>query len=833
MPQAELKKLGVVVSIMLALLLCGASALVCLGAYYVRYGGYLSCVRALRLARKEWAGVEMAKLGARPSAAFSLRTQLDYLQFNLPWLRRHSRVDTIEWFTGELRASVDGVRELSRGRDPFANRRGAFLRSHYADVDSSAQPYSLYVPEDYNPRRPMPLVVSLHGHGWYEPFQGHPAPAMSGAIVLSPHGRGSTDYMYLGERDVLSAIGNVRAHYAIDPNRIYVRGSSMGGTGCWTLAVHYPDLFAAIAPICGNANHRVWRARWGWNPEVDGPMLDLCEFLEDTVSPVTLAENLLHVPSFCVHGDLDDVVPVEHSRSMTERLRSASCPVRYAEVPGLGHGGFPTDVMEEQLAWVGSRVKNPRPRRVRYKTGWLKYAGAYWVRIERFARYLRFARIEAELAAKSRVVVSTENVARFSLLRRQMPIHAADGMVVEIDGQVVQLGKAKGWTLSFERQGTQASWRPAGPSPRRGKRAALEGPVEDVFASRFLIVYGTTARDSWERRIVREEAEHFVQEWQKRYTSKCRIKPDHAVTRKEAEQFNLVLYGRPEANRLTAELMPSLPIQIVGNRATVGDRAFEGTNVGVKFCYPNPWNTDRYVAVFAGTTWQAQYQVNGRFGNWFDWGTYDNRNWFDFGVFDNRTRGPDTFLCVGFFDQDWQFDRSTMWVGAEGKRQQVRPRRLPAEREAGRGTEVHLSDLFPAARSQDKGCVGFDCSMRGPPTRAGTVVFEKGLGVRAPCWIEFDTKGEFGTFLATAGIDYEGRKPREARIAAEAIRFVVYGDGVRLAESPTLTHAQPSHEFRVEISGVRELRLTTEAASGSRWLFGGASWGNARVVRER
>jgi len=38
--------------------------------------------------------------------------------------------------------------------------------------------------------------------------------------------------------------------YSVDPNRIYIIGYSMGGTGTWEMILRNPDLFAAAVPIC-------------------------------------------------------------------------------------------------------------------------------------------------------------------------------------------------------------------------------------------------------------------------------------------------------------------------------------------------------------------------------------------------------------------------------------------------------------------------------------------------------------------------------------------------------------------------------------------------------
>jgi dipeptidyl aminopeptidase/acylaminoacyl peptidase len=45
----------------------------------------------------------------------------------------------------------------------------------------------------------------------------------------------------------------------------------------------------------------------------------------------------IHIPVLLLHGDRDDIVPVEHSRRMERALRRAGRDVRYVEAPGEGH----------------------------------------------------------------------------------------------------------------------------------------------------------------------------------------------------------------------------------------------------------------------------------------------------------------------------------------------------------------------------------------------------------------------------------------------------------------------------------------------------------------
>lgn len=39
--------------------------------------------------------------------------------------------------------------------------------------------------------------------------------------------------------------------YNVDPARVSLTGQSAGGVGAWMYAIHAPEIWAAIVPICG------------------------------------------------------------------------------------------------------------------------------------------------------------------------------------------------------------------------------------------------------------------------------------------------------------------------------------------------------------------------------------------------------------------------------------------------------------------------------------------------------------------------------------------------------------------------------------------------------
>lgn len=178
-------------------------------------------------------------------------------------------------------------------------------------------PYLLYFPESYgSDERLWPLLVHLHGGGGrgsdlsalehYPMVQRLEKEPDFPFVVVSPQCPWG-DVELGGETwsehaDVVAAlIQDLIDRYAIDPDRVYLIGHSMGGYGTWYIAHRYPRLFAAIAPMCGPAV--IW---WAYR-----------------------ARN---IPTWVWHGALDDAVPVSESEKMVAFLRELGADVRFTRI---------------------------------------------------------------------------------------------------------------------------------------------------------------------------------------------------------------------------------------------------------------------------------------------------------------------------------------------------------------------------------------------------------------------------------------------------------------------------------------------------------------------
>ena len=97
----------------------------------------------------------------------------------------------------------------------------------------------------------------------------------------------------------------------VDTGRIYLTGLSMGGYGTWALAQRCPNMFAAIAPICG-----------GTEP-----------------SPDKLAA-IKHLPTWVFHGANDTAVPLAQSADAVSVLNNLGANVKFTVYPELEHDSW-------------------------------------------------------------------------------------------------------------------------------------------------------------------------------------------------------------------------------------------------------------------------------------------------------------------------------------------------------------------------------------------------------------------------------------------------------------------------------------------------------------
>ena len=192
--------------------------------------------------------------------------------------------------------------------------------------------FSLYVPEQWDGRTPMALVVALHGgsgHGrdflwaWLREARAR------GVLLVAPTSRDRT-WSIMGREDVdaeplRATVESVAARYPVDRGRVLLTGMSDGATYALPCGLRGGMPFTHLAPTCG------------------------------VLHPALLVSgDLAHArerPIYLVHGALDWMFPVQTARMAREALTAVGARLVYREIADLSHT-YPRDEHARILDWL-------------------------------------------------------------------------------------------------------------------------------------------------------------------------------------------------------------------------------------------------------------------------------------------------------------------------------------------------------------------------------------------------------------------------------------------------------------------------------------------------
>ena len=186
--------------------------------------------------------------------------------------------------------------------------------------------YLLYLPADYGrTEKRWPLILFLHGAGErgsnIDLVKRHGPPKIlaeggdfppecpAGRFIVASPQCPRRGWWPAQNEFLVALLDHLLGKYAIDPDRVYLTGLSMGGYGTWSLATEHPDRFAAIAIICG-----------GGDP--------------------ARAARLKGIPAWVFHGARDKTVPLKQSQAMVDALRRCGGNVKLTVYPKAGHDSW-------------------------------------------------------------------------------------------------------------------------------------------------------------------------------------------------------------------------------------------------------------------------------------------------------------------------------------------------------------------------------------------------------------------------------------------------------------------------------------------------------------
>lgn len=490
----------------------------------------------------------------------------------------------------EVARMWSALEALGAEADPYAGMAGTFEAAYLSNVDGTAQPFTLCIPRGYSKQNVYPLLVFLHGAARTHEPDGEwwscraDAAYEDTTIGVSVMGRGQwSGYCNLGEDDVLQVIAWVKSHYAIDPDRVYLFGVSMGGMGTWRVAGHHPDLFAACMVDCGN-------------PSWDG------------------LANLVNLPMYVNHGDQDQLVPVAGARLGVDLMQTAGCPVVYSEYPGVDHAVNVLASREGYMMRLAAHRRVTDPAHIHISAVHPEYASMYWGTIVRWDDPHQPAALDAQVLPGNVVSVSFANVAQALLTPPSRHLTANSDIVWMIQGRRITTPQRLDGAYDIRIEGTAVSVKAHSEEPPPKMRAYSPGSFMELYRGEpLLIVYGTRAKDSALAQAIRDMAGQMARrvdpENGRIEFGGIRVIADTSEGKALPGSNNLFLIGGPQENSVTARLMQRLPIrEEEGALAVFGGERIPLKGRGYGFAHPNPESPGRLVFVFASSD-PAFYKV--------------------------------------------------------------------------------------------------------------------------------------------------------------------------------------------------------------------------------
>jgi predicted esterase len=328
-------------------------------------------------------------------------------------------------------ADVETVEAILKNGHDYTIQPVGLQPSVPLHVRGRAFRYGLHVPLSYQPATSYALVICLHGAGftgdaYLERWQTR---LDDGYIVACPTLPQGNWWTREAADVVLATLREVESRYHIDLNRIFLTGMSNGGIGVYLIGSHYAPMFAGLAPMASG--------------------------LDDVLLP--FLENLRQTPIYLIHGTLDQVMPVQLSRTIAQELTRLGYPFTYREHdrthPVAGGHYFPREELPDLVAWFGTHRRNPFPKRltvVRDATHLFPFG---WVRIDATDRIAAFsdnlvdrrddaiknrvyATLDAEIVGPNRIEIRTQRVKRYSLFLNQGLIDLSKPITVVTNGRI-------------------------------------------------------------------------------------------------------------------------------------------------------------------------------------------------------------------------------------------------------------------------------------------------------------------------------------------------------------------------------------------------------------
>jgi hypothetical protein len=577
---------------------------------------------------------------------------------------------SVKWALATLDAGLARAKEAEGGKPVWRDAPGKWVvRAYRSHIDNSIQPYAVLLPHDYgaDPKKKWRLDVVLHGRDGslteskFIATHAGAAPKDLGYVQLEVYGRGNNAYRWAGETDVFEALqvlqiqeGTALAAVGrIAPERIVLRGFSMGGAGTWHIGLHHPTRFAVIGPGAGFTTTHGYIANL---PKELPEHQEKCLRIYDAY---LYAENAFNVPVIAYSGEKD--AQKKAADNIENALKTFKEPhvFKHVVAPGLEHAQ-PKEwqvKLEEEYKKHADKGRTAARERVRFVTYTPKYGHAGWIEVQALEKQYERATVDAVPGAKADTI-QTSNVRRFRVWwsgagDRELPHDFT------IDGQEFKQLKpvhSGGCLISHNLHGAEFEKRDGRwvrvsldlfpEVPKAGKNNQLCGPIDSAFTYKFVTVPPTD--DGFSTAAHKQ----FAAIWDRYFRGALPTATAEVAGNDKAA--NLVLFGTPKTNPLIARALPKLPIKWTAEKLTVNGVEYDAKTHLPVLIYPNPLNPSKYIVLNSGHTF-GEADLKGtnallypRLGDW--------------AVIKPAPTAKDPaayeVVAAGLFDENWQFPKT-------------------------------------------------------------------------------------------------------------------------------------------------------------------------------
>lgn len=486
-----------------------------------------------------------------------------------------------------------------------------YRRTRISDVDGSVQYYAVVPPQAVAPGEQYGLVLSLHGASVEAGGQAGAYSKKDWTYIVAPTNRRpfGFDWEEWGRLDAVEALDHAMAAYPVDPTRVHLTGHSMGGHGSWHVGAHFAHRFGMIGPSAGWIDFE----SYGGPPHPTGP-----------VGRARAASQTLHYLDdfarssvFVIHGDLDDVVPISHAKTMVTALTPVAAELELHEEP-TGRHWWDLDPNEEgadcvdwepMFAKMATRTVDAVPLDFR----WVE--ASPWINAHR-----SFVTVRSELDPMQDFVV--ESVSSGG----DVVVTTTNVRALVLDGDALVAAGVTNAVVDGAAHPVVAGPMPLGPAG--GKTEQVHGPLNQVFQRPFCLVYEGDG-------AYRQYASYLASWWAVVGNGHACALPRAQLTDALRSERNLVYLGAPR----DAVPVPASMAVDWGTNVTVGTASFDDAVLG--FVFPDGERLGAVIVVTPGM----------------------ERLLFHYMPFTSRSGLPDLFVlrddglaASGFFDADWQVE---------------------------------------------------------------------------------------------------------------------------------------------------------------------------------